>query len=121
MIEKISGFPDHVLGFLCKGQVTRADYDNVLVPAVTRALASHDRVRLYYEIAPDVSGFDPGAMWEDMKTGVEHFTRWQRIAVVTDIAWISHTMRLFSFLIPGQTRTFSLAQTAQAREWILGE
>ena len=121
MIEKISGFPDDVLGFICKGQVTKADYDNVLVPAVTEALASHDHLRLYYEIAPDVSGFDPGAMWEDMKTGIEHFMRWQRIAVVTDVAWISHTVQFFSLLMPGQTRTFSLANVAQARDWIVGK
>jgi hypothetical protein len=33
MIEQLSTFPDNVLAFVGRGQVTRADYDAVLVPA----------------------------------------------------------------------------------------
>jgi hypothetical protein len=33
---------------------------------------------VYYEIAEDFSGFDPGAMWEDFKIGIEHLTRWDK-------------------------------------------
>ena len=34
MIEHLSNFPDDVLAFVCKGQVTKADYDTVLIPTV---------------------------------------------------------------------------------------
>lgn len=37
------------------------------------------------------SGIDAGAAWEDTKIGVEHLTRWERIAVVTDFDWMKHT------------------------------
>src|ERR1039458_3755092 len=88
MIEHLTSFPDNVLAFVCKGRVTKADYDAVLVPAVVQALQTHDKVRLYYETAGDFAGIDPGAMWEDFKVGMEHLTRWERVAVVTDIEWI---------------------------------
>ena len=45
MIEQLMNFPEQVLAFVCKGRVTRADYDAVLVPAVINALKSHDKVR----------------------------------------------------------------------------
>jgi len=119
MIEQLKNFPENVLAFACKGRVTKADYDAVLVPAVINALKSHDKVRLYYETAAKFAGFDPGAIWEDFKIGMEHVSRWERVAVVTDIEWIKQTMRFFSFLIPGATRSFPSSQTAEARAWIM--
>jgi hypothetical protein len=119
MIEHLSNFPDDVLAFVCKGRVTKADYDSVLVPAVMKALEKHKRVRLYYETAADFSGIDPGAMWEDFKVGMEHLTRWERVAVVTDVEWIKQTMRFFSFMMPGATKSFPTSEAAQARAWII--
>ena len=101
--------------------MTKADYDLVLVPAVVKALEKQKKVRLYYETAADFSGIDPGAMWEDFKVGMEHVTRWERIAVVTDVEWIKQTMRLFSFLMPGTLKSFSSSEAAQARAWIIAE
>ncbi|HEY8096239.1 MAG TPA: STAS/SEC14 domain-containing protein [Methylobacter sp.] len=119
MIEHLSNFPDEVLAFVCKGRVTKADYDSVLVPAVVKALEKQKRVRLYYETAADFSGIDSGAVWEDFKLGLEHLTRWERVAVVTDVAWIKQTMRFFSFLMPGAMKSFPTSEVTQAREWII--
>lgn len=118
MIESLPNFPEHVLASVCRGRVTKADYDAVLVPAVVRALERHQKVRLYYETAADFAGFDVGAVWEDFKVGIEHLTRWERVAVVTDVEWIKQTMRFFCFLMPGAMKAFPLAEAAQARAWI---
>jgi len=118
MIEHLKTFPDNVLAFVCHGHVTKADYDEVLVPAVMNALKRHDKVRLYYETAQDFGGIAPGAVWEDFKVGMEHLLRWERFAVVTDVEWIKHTMRFFSFLLPGALKVFPASETAQARKWI---
>jgi hypothetical protein len=87
---------DKVGAFICKGRVTKADYDSVLVPAVLQALKTHSKVRFYYETADDFSGIDPGAMWEDFKVGMKHLTRWDRFAVVADVEWIKQTMPLLA-------------------------
>jgi len=119
MIQHLEGFPSSVLAFICKGRVKKADYDAVLVPAVQNALRTHHKLRLYYETDADFAGLEPGAIWEDFKVGMEHLTRWERIAVVTDVAWIKHTVLLFSFLMPGTTKLFSRAEAMQARDWIV--
>jgi hypothetical protein len=46
MIEHLLNFPADVLTFLCKGRVTKVDYESVLVPAVVKALEKHKKVRL---------------------------------------------------------------------------
>jgi hypothetical protein len=119
MIERLPNFPAGVLAFVCKGRVTKADYDTVLVPAVMQALKSQGKVRLYYETAGNFTGIDAGAMWEDFKVGMEHLTRWERVAVVTDVEWIGQTMRFFSFLMPGAMKLFPSSEATQAREWIV--
>ena len=119
MIEALSGFPDDIVAVACKGHVTRHDYETVLIPTVEKALKQHDKVRLYYQIDTDFEGIDPGAVWEDFWVGVEHLTRWSRIAVVTDVDWIRHTMSVFSFLMPGDMKIFPTSEKAKARDWIV--
>ena len=118
MIEALQGFPAKVLAFACKGHVTKRDYETVLIPAVEKALKQPGKVRLYYQVDPDFSGIEPGAVWDDFKVGMEHVLRWERIAVVTDVDWIRHTIRAFSFVMPAATKTFPLDEKAKAREWI---
>ncbi|MEZ4333170.1 MAG: STAS/SEC14 domain-containing protein [Myxococcota bacterium] len=118
MIERLEGFPDDVLAFSCHGHVTRDDYLATLVPAVERALTTHDCMRIYYEVASDFEGIDPGAVLEDVKVGVENLRRWERGAVVTDVPWIGHAVSLFGFLMPGELRVFPPARREEARAWI---
>lgn len=119
MIEALKGFPDNVVAVACHGQVTKHDYETMLVPAVQEALGRHDKVRVYYRIGPDFAGIDPGAIWEDLKVGIGHLPQWERIAVVTDVDWIGHAIRAFSFLVHGEVRVFPVAEASTARDWIL--
>lgn len=119
MIEIMKNFPDNVIALSCEGQVTKEDYDGILVPAILKALKRHDKIRLFYETSANFTGYDPGAIWEDLKIGVEHPTRWERVAVVTDVDWIVQMMRLFSFLVPCPTKLFPSSKAAQANAWII--
>ncbi len=119
MIEQLQGFPATVVAFVGRGQVTKADYVSTLIPAVKKALTGHDRLRLYYELGTDFTGIDADAIMEDFKIGMEHLTRWERVAVVTDVQWIAHAVSLFSFLMPGAMKLFATKDVDQARSWIV--
>jgi hypothetical protein len=121
MIEKLTGLPETVAAFACHGQVTRADYTSILVPEIERLLRDHAKLRIYYEVAPDFTGFEPGAMWEDAKLGLGHLTAWGRVALVTDVTWIGRTATFFAAIMPGQVRVFPIAETAAARAWIVAD
>ena len=72
VIEQLQGFPENVVAFAGRGQVTKADYVSTLIPAVETALAGHDRLRLYYELGGDFAGIDADAIVEDFKVGMQH-------------------------------------------------
>jgi hypothetical protein len=118
MIEVLKDFPENVAAFAFHAHVSKADYEAVLIPEIEKILEQHEKVRIYYEFAPDFDGVDPGAVWEDTKVGIAHFLRWERIVVVTDVEWIKQTMRFFGFLMPAELHTFPSAEVDRARDWI---
>ncbi len=119
MIEVLNEFPDNVAAFACHGHVAKADYESVLIPDIEKRLMRHQKVRIYYETAPDFVGIDPGAVWEDTKVGFSHFLRWERFAVVTDVEWIKQAIKFVGFLMPGELRAFPTSAADQARDWIV--
>ena len=118
MIELVEGFPHGILGAVAKGEVTATDYEDVLIPAIRKASKDHSRIRFYYEFGPGFSGMDQDSMWEDFELGVEHWSKWDRVAVVTDIPWLSHAVNAFSFLMPCPARVFGMDERDEARSWI---
>lgn len=119
MIEALTDFPSNVVALRGTGHITGQDYEAVVIPAVDAGFKHHPALRLYYQIDRDFAGFDSGAMWDDFKVGMGHFTHWERVAVVTDVDWISNGMKVFAFLMPGDVRHFALADADQARAWIV--
>ncbi len=114
MIELIEDLPRHVVGIAVKGRVTKDECREILAPAIARSLRWRDSIRLYYELG---SRF-PGSGWDDLDLGDEHASRCERIAIVTDIAWVRLTVKAIRFLIPGEIRVFSTLETQEARAWI---
>lgn len=118
MIEHLEGFADDVVAVAYRGQVTRQDYETVLIPVVQGALERHGKVRFYCEVPDDFTGFEAGALWDDWKIGFAHFTRWGAVAVVTDFAWIRTTTHVLSPFFPSGVRLFRLSERDQARAWL---
>lgn len=118
MIETIRDLPRDVLGFRARGTVTSRDYETLVVPAVEAALASGGKARMLYHLGEEFSNFEAGAMWQDAKIGLRHLDAWERIAVVTDVAWVRAAMQAFAFLMSGQVRVFRNDEFENARKWV---
>ena len=71
-------------------------------------------------VIPEFHGMSGGALWLDLKVGVEHLRAWKRIALVTDIEWMKQMTTLFGWMTPGEVRQFSLAQRDEAIAWAAG-
>src|SRR6266478_4299458 len=113
MIEIVEGLPHNVLGIVVKGRVTKRDCADVLLPALDRAREWHHKLRLYYEIRSRY----PGATWDDLSLGLAH-PQWERVAIVSDVAWVTYTVRALKLLIPGEIRVFTASQVPEGLAWI---
>ena len=65
-------------------------------------------------VISEFEGISAGAMWEDLKMGLQHGRDWKRIALVTDVEWMRHMAAWFGWLTPGEMRQFPLADRAAA-------
>jgi len=118
VIEELSDLPAGVIGFEASGRLRAEDYRDVILPALDRAAAAGE-VR-FVIVMRDFDGMSGGAVWQDLKVGIEHLRAWKRIALVTDITWMRDLTSLFGWMTPGETRTFPLAQRGEAIQWAAG-
>jgi len=114
MIQIIEGLPDNVVGIVAKGRVTNEDCNKILKPLMETSLKRHDKVRLYYEIGSRI----PGAKWDDLRLGVGPLPQWERVAVVTDVGWVRHTVKALRFLIGSEIRVFTTSEAGDGLAWI---
>ncbi|HJU15391.1 MAG TPA: STAS/SEC14 domain-containing protein [Stellaceae bacterium] len=117
MIEIVEGLPDNVVGIVVKGRLTKIDCAEILLPRLQKAREWHYKLRLYYEIR---SRF-PGAGWEEIDLGFEHLPHWERVAIVTDVAWVRHMVQALRLLIPAEIQVFAANQTPEGLAWITGD
>jgi SpoIIAA-like len=116
MIITLDGLPAGVIGFEATGKIAAEDYRDVILPALEQAARTGD-IR-FLIVMRDFDGISGGAIWQDLKIGIEHLRSWKRIALVTDIQWMTHATDLFGWMTPGETKTFALDQQDQAIQWV---
>ena len=108
-----------VLGYHVDGKLQREDIDRAYAE-LDRTLASAEKIRVYAEV-DSLSG-TPGALWEDLRQGFQHWNvipRIEKVAVVTDLGWVRNVTELEDKLFRGMDmRVFPLARAAEARSWI---
>lgn len=118
MLNVLEGFPDDVLAVSASGKLNADDYRNIMVPQVHRILEAHGSVRMFYQLGPEWDGFTAGAGLQDMILGVEHWTDFERIAIVTDSTWIREAVCLFAPMFSKPMKVFANAEAEIAKDWI---
>jgi len=118
MIEIIDDLPGNVVGFEAVGEVSAADYREILDPAISAALAHYDTIRVLYVLGDRFTGYTGPAMWDDAVEGTEHWRHWERIGVVTDTSWVRHTVHAFAWMMPARIKVYDTGQLPDAIEWV---
>lgn len=115
---KIDGLPDDVVAIDARGLITAQDYEDNLVPLVETKLKSHDKLKLLMVAGNYFNGYSGGAMWDDARLGLSHYTSFSKVALVTDVEWMRHSAKLFGPLMPAEVMVFNLDELEDARAWI---
>lgn len=118
MIRLIDGLPGNVIGFEADGEVGADAYESVLDPAIDAALETYDKVRFLYVLGNEFTGYSGGATWEDTRVGMSHWTKWERIALVTDHSGCRDRANAGRWRIPGGFKTFPVADLDIAEAWV---
>lgn len=124
MIEPLTDIPAGTIGFRVTGEMTDADYAEVLAPAL-RDAANEGQVRL---LLVGAKGFDLGSLKSRFETArkdpeldLGHSKDWRRVGVVAEANFLIR--RLFPSLakvIPVEVRLFDPKDEVEARSWVAG-
>ncbi len=118
MLEILHDVPPGVLAVRASGRLTRAEYDEVLLPVVEEALREDRHLRCLCEVAADYQGLGPAAAWEDVTLGLRALHLFDGCAVVGDLGWVRGASRLAAFLMPCPVRIFEEGGRARAAAWL---
>lgn len=99
-------------------ELTNEDYD-ALIPALEKLLAAHPKVSWYFEM-PDFEGWEPKALWRDVKMDVSHAREFDKIAMVGTKSWEKWLTELMKPFTPAEVKYFELADKEAALQWIKG-
>jgi hypothetical protein len=116
VLEPLTDLPEGAIGFTARGEIEASDYTEVLLPAIRDTIAAGRDVRIVL-VFERWEGLSASALWQDLKLGVEHLTKWKKIALVTDVDWMIHLSTLFGWMTPGELKHFPLAARDEAIAW----
>lgn len=118
MITLIKNIPDDIIGFSYDEEVTGADYETVVFPAVEAAEKKSKDLKVLIHLSENFTGFKLGALKDDLDIGLKYFRDWKKIAFVSDKEWINHIVKAIGFLMPAKVRTFENIEMNEAIEWL---
>jgi hypothetical protein len=115
----IMDLPDGVFGAEASGEVSADDYRRVLVPAIEAELASGgSRLHFLLHLGPEFEGMKPDAMWQDAELRGRHIRAFEKVALVTDVDWITRSVHALAWLMPGDVRRFGNERYDEAVSWL---
>ena len=118
MIERLNNLPAGSVGFRCTGRLSGSDVEEVVAPAIRAAVAEYDRVKALLIFDTSFEGFSFSAAWDEAGLGLRYWDGFERVAIVTDLAWMRHGLRALAVLLPCPLRIFTAAEETNARRWL---
>ncbi|MFH1877216.1 MAG: STAS/SEC14 domain-containing protein [Candidatus Omnitrophota bacterium] len=118
MFEILPRSHDGVFGVKATGKITAKDYEDVLIPKLDDIIEKYGKVRFLYYLAEEFTGFEPGAMWDDMKYGTGHMDSFERVAVVGGSKWMEWITKLCGLFTKNRVRSFKEEDLKSAWDWI---
>ena len=98
------------------GKLVKADYGPFL-HEFERLFRQHGKLRLLFDMT-GFRGLDAGAMWEDLKFDIKHFSDIDRLAMVGEKKWQESMVMFFKPFTKATVRYFDHADAANARKWL---
>ena len=105
-----------VLRVSVSGVLTKDDYD-VFVPEIDKEIQRHGQVRILFDMV-GLRGWTMGALFEDTKFAIRHYSEIDRIAIVGDKQWERAMATFCKPFTKAKIRYFDIATHDDAEDWL---
>lgn len=117
MIMIIPEAPENVAAFNATGEITREDFENLVIPHVKDKVDQFGELNYLLYLDTDLDKFTMGAWLQDALLGLKNLTKWNRTAIVTDKEAVQNFTDIFSVLMPGEFKSFPKENLYNALYW----
>ena len=98
------------------GKLAKEDYAH-FTPQVERAVKDHGKVRMLV-LMHGFHGWTMGAVWEDIKFDLHHFSHIERLAIVGESRWEAGMAVFCKPFTTAKVRYFDESKADEATAWI---
>lgn len=98
------------------GKLAKEDYAH-FVPEFERLVNAHGKLRVLFDMC-GFHGWELGALWEDIKFDVKHFSDIERIAMLGESKWEQGMATFCKPFTTAKVRYFEQADAEKARQWL---
>ncbi len=98
------------------GKLTAEMYDE-LVPLVDRLVKESGKLRMLFTMH-DFHGWTAGALWDDIKFGLDHFRDISRLAIVGETKWQKGMAVFCKPFTTAKVKYFESTDLEAARAWV---
>lgn len=117
MITVIADAPANVAAFKASGEISKSDFENIVMPHVKAAVNTFDELNYLLYLDTDLENFSAGAWFQDALLGLKNLFNWNRAAIVTDKKGVQNFTEIFSVVMPGEFKAFPIEDLQNALYW----
>ncbi len=99
------------------GKLVKEDYAG-FVPAFEQVLKERGKLRILFD-ATELTGWDAGALWQEIKFDVKHFSDIERVAMVGTQKWQQTLEQAAKPFTHAEMRYIDASEIEAARSWLI--
>ena len=121
MISQLKNIPNTMVGFRASQEVTKEDFDAIVLPAVAELVGRTDELNYLLVLDTPLKNFTIGAWIKDGLLGLNNLTKWNRVAIVSDSESLNTFTDLFGKVMPGEFKGYAPEKLNDAVDWVSGQ
>lgn len=118
MVELLKDFPPHVAAYRAVGKVNKEEYEQVVMARVDEVAAKYGKINFLVLLQTDMGNYSFAALADYLKVSFEHFSKWNRMAIVTDQHWLGTAYEILSKFVHGEIKGYELKDFEEAKKWV---
>uniref|UniRef100_F4CCE8 STAS/SEC14 domain-containing protein n=1 Tax=Sphingobacterium sp. (strain 21) TaxID=743722 RepID=F4CCE8_SPHS2 len=118
MLALMDDFPPHVVAYRAQGKVNGEEYKEIVVQRIAEVAKAYPQINFIVLLETGFEDYSLQALLEYIKVSFEHFSKWNRMAIVSDQQWVRKIYDILSPLVHGEIRTYRLEDRQRASEWV---
>ncbi len=117
-MQSIKNTPVTMVGFKSRNEITRNDFDSIMLPAVVELIQRTSKLNFLLVLDAEFESFAVGAWLKEAMIRLHYMSKWNRVAVITNTQVIKSFSNPIVKAVPGEFRGFNQNELQEAIAWV---